>query len=91
MPTKRRRHAITETPAVKAALDELRAELGTDKLPLAELVRIGARQRTAELRALREDGREAIRNQLADRILTTGMASDPMLADEVRHRGWARR
>jgi acetylornithine deacetylase/succinyl-diaminopimelate desuccinylase-like protein len=30
MPTRRRRHAITETPPVEAALDELREALGDD-------------------------------------------------------------
>jgi hypothetical protein len=41
MPTKRRRHAITETPAVAAALDDLRAEPGPDRVELGELVVLG--------------------------------------------------
>ena len=37
MPTKHRRHAITETPPVRAALDELRDELGDGRIEFCEL------------------------------------------------------
>lgn len=43
MPTTRTRHTITETPRVKDALDELRAELGSQRIDLTELVMLGAR------------------------------------------------
>ena len=59
MPTTRRRHAITETPPVQAALDELRKELGTDRVELGELVVLGAEAKVAELRAEARDRRRA--------------------------------
>jgi hypothetical protein len=89
VPTKRRRHAITETPPVQAALDELRRELGDDRLELGELVILGAQQKTAALRAHRDDT-AARRRQLADRIRRRGIPVDREAADEVRRSGWAR-
>jgi hypothetical protein len=50
VPTKRRRHAITETPPVQAALDELRRALGDDRVEMGELVILGAQEK--ELRPL---------------------------------------
>jgi hypothetical protein len=89
MPTKRRRHAVTETAAVEAALDELRGVLGDDRIELGELVILGANQKTAQLRAERDDT-VARRRQLADRIRRRDVAGDREAADEVRRRGWAR-
>ncbi len=89
MPTKHRRHAITETPRVKAALDELRAELGEDRVELGELVVLGATTRVAELRAQGDD-QAAARKRLADRIRNREVLADPIAADEVRRTGWAR-
>lgn len=89
MPTKRRRHAITETPSVEAALDELREELRGGRIELGELVILGARQRTAELRAGRDDA-AARRHALADRVRRRDVAVDRDAADEVRRSGWAR-
>jgi hypothetical protein len=89
MPTKRRRHAITETPAVQAALDELRGELGGDRIELGELVILGAHQKTAQLRAQRDDT-AARRRQLADRVRRRDIPADRAAADEVRGIGWAR-
>lgn len=67
MPTKRRRHAITETPPVEAALDELREELNGERIDLGELVILGAREKLARLRA--EENRNAeLRRELADAI-----------------------
>lgn len=89
MPTNRRRHAITETPSVQAALDDLRRELGIDRVPLGELVELGARAKLAELRAAR-DGEAALRRRLADRVRRGDVPVDVEAADEVRARGWAR-
>lgn len=89
MPTKHRRHAITETPPVQAALDELRGELGDAKIELGELVILGAHQKVAQLRAEREDT-AARRRQLADRIRRRDIPADRVAADEVRRAGWAR-
>ena len=78
MPTKRRRHAITETPLVQAALDELRQELGEDSVELGELVVLGA---GVKLEAIRSErlGDAAKRRRLADRVRsrTTGPTSWP--------------
>jgi hypothetical protein len=89
MPTKHRRHAVTETPSVKAALDELRDELGEARLELGELVILGAHQKLAQLRAERE-GMAARRRQLADRIRRRDIAANRAAADEARRAGWAR-
>jgi hypothetical protein len=89
MPTKRRRHAITETPAVAAALDELRAEQGSDRVEFGELVVLGATLKTEQLRAGREET-AAARSRLADRVRARAAGADPDLADEVRQRGWTR-
>jgi len=90
MPTTRRRHAVTETPPVQAALDELRRELGTDRVELGELVVLGAGAKLATLRAERDDG-AALRRRLADRVRGRTTRVDRRAADEVRASGWARR
>ena len=90
MPTNRRRHAITETPPVEAALDELRRELGSDRVELGELVILGAGAKLAAIRADREGGATA-RRRLADRVRTRAVEVDADAADEVRSSGWARR
>jgi hypothetical protein len=80
---------VTETPAVKEALDELREELGTSRVPLGELVALGARAKTAELR--RERARAtAARARLIERVRNQDIPGDLAAADEVRRRGWAR-
>jgi hypothetical protein len=89
MPTKHRRHAITETPRVQAALEELRDELGDGRVELGELVILGARQKVAQLRAEREDT-AARRRELADRVRRREIPADRGAADEVRRAGWAR-
>jgi hypothetical protein len=89
MPTKRRRHAVTETPPVKAALDELRAEVGDARIELGELVILGARQKTAQLRTQRDET-AVRRKQLAERIRRRDIPVDRTAADEVRRGGWAR-
>ena len=89
IPTKHRRHAVTETPPVRAALDELRQELGDDRLELGELVILGAQEKVARLRAER-DGTAVRRQRLADRIRRGEIPVDRSAADEVRRSGWAR-
>ncbi|MGC1853076.1 MAG: hypothetical protein WA687_11620 [Solirubrobacterales bacterium] len=90
MPTKRRRHAITETPPVQAALDELRAALGQDRVELGELVVLGADAKLAALRAERE-GETVLRRRLADRVRSRELPVSLEAAEEVRASGWARR
>jgi hypothetical protein len=89
MPTNRRRHAITETPAVEAALDELRRELGTERVELGELVVLGAGAKLAVLRGEREANMD-LRRRLAQRVRSRDTGADPAAADEVRRSGWAR-
>jgi hypothetical protein len=90
MPTKHRRRAITETPTVKAALEELQSEMGGDRVELGELLLLGAGTKLAALRAQRGDG-EALRRRLADRIRSRELPVSREAADEVRASGWARR
>jgi hypothetical protein len=89
MPTKRRRHAITETPPVQAALHELRQELGDDRVELGELVVLGAGVKLEAIRSGRVD-EAAKRRRLADRVRSRATAADVAAADEVRSSGWAR-
>jgi hypothetical protein len=91
VPTKRRRHAITETPPVQEALDELRAELRADRIDLSELVILGAREKLAQARAA--DGRKKeLRRRLADRIRNGQMIPlDLEAAEYVKRHGWADR
>jgi hypothetical protein len=89
MPTRRRRHAITETPPVQAALDELRQALGEDRLEMGERVILGAQEKLARVRADRDDA-AALRRLLADRVRSRDIPADRAAADEVRRAGWAR-
>jgi hypothetical protein len=89
MPTKRRRHAITETPPVQAALDELRAEVGDARIELGELVILGAQRKVAQLRVERDET-SVRRRQLAERVRRRDIPADRTAADEVRRAGWAR-
>jgi hypothetical protein len=74
---------------VKAALDELRGELGDGRIEFGELVILGARQKAAQLRAQRDDTASR-RRQLAARIRRRDVPVDRAAADEVRRAGWAR-
>jgi hypothetical protein len=89
MPTKRRRHAITETPPVQAALDQLRQELGDDGIELGELVVLGA---GVKLEAIRSErlGDADKRRRLADLVRSRTIGADLLAADEVRSSGWVR-
>ncbi len=49
MPTRHRRIAITETPDVKAALDALRARMGSEPISMRELLIRGAREKAREI------------------------------------------
>jgi hypothetical protein len=89
VPTNRRRHAITETPLVEEALDELRRELGVERIQLGELVILGARAKVEQVRAHRGatvDGRR----RLAERVRSRAVPVDPDAAQRVRRAGWAR-
>lgn len=87
MPTKRKRHTITETERVERALAPLRAE-GVD-VDLAELVIRGARAQLDELRGARDD--DARRRRLREQFLArtrSGEGFDLDAAMSVRARGW---
>jgi hypothetical protein len=90
VPTTRRRHAITETAPVQEALDELRAVLGSDRVPFGEIVILGARAKVAELQE-GVDKKAALRKRAADRIRERRpLPIDLEAAEEVRRTGWAR-
>jgi hypothetical protein len=90
MPTTRRRHAITETAPVQEALDELRAELGNERVPLGEIVILGAHAKVAELRGEKDEKSVRLR-RLADRIRERRpLPIDLEAAEEVRRTGWSR-
>ena len=74
---------------MKAALDELRDELGDARIEFGELVILGAHQKVAQLRAERDDTASR-RRQLATRVRRREVPVDRAAADEVRRAGWAR-
>jgi len=74
---------------VQAALDELRVELGEDRLELGELVALGARTKLIGLRAERAE-QANLRRRLADRVRGRTLPVDPAAAAEVRRSGWTR-
>lgn len=87
MPTRRPRHTITETPPVQEALDELRRELGEDRVELPDLVIRGARERIRELR-LGSRSAQAARNRLAREIRAgAGGEDEARLAEEAKQIG----
>lgn len=73
---------------MQAALDELRRELGTDRVELGELVVLGAEAKVAALRASRESDDVKLR-RLADRIRSGDVGGDPAAAAEARA-SWVR-
>ncbi len=75
---------------MQAALDELRRELGTDRVEFGELVVLGAGVKLNALRAAQEDD-AALRQRLADRVRSRAVPADRAAADEVRASGWAGR
>jgi uncharacterized membrane protein len=74
---------------VREALDELRGELGHQRVELGELVILGANAKLAQLRAERGDVAER-RKDLADLIRRRSLPLDVEAADEARRSGWAR-
>ena len=74
---------------MQEALDELRRETGSDRVELPELVILGAREKVAQLRAVRDDTLER-RRRLANRVRAREPLVDLDAADEVRRSGWAR-
>ena len=89
VPTKRRRHAITETPPVQEALDELRDEIGSDRLDLGELVILGARERLTRIRSDRNRDAERLK-ALADRVRKRQLTPIDLEAAEAARRSWVR-
>jgi len=86
MPTRHPRHAVTETPRVRAALDELRSRgIG---FTLGELVVRGAQARLSE--SARESARHGLRARLAAGLRDGTHGLDPAALDEARERSWTR-
>jgi hypothetical protein len=94
VPTKRRRHAITETPPVQEALDALREELNRERIDFGELVILGAREKASQIRA-EQDRRAEIRRRLAEEIRNGQLNEldliDLEAAEHVHRHGWADR
>ena len=74
---------------MREALDELRGELGHQRVELGELVILGANAKLAQLREERANVSER-RKDLADRIRRRSLPLDVEAADEARRSGWAR-
>lgn len=87
VPTKHKRHSVTETPRVKAALDELRSTAPNERVDLAELVILGAGRKAEEHRSTGDDRRRALAS-LADRVTTGELGIDVEAAEWVRRHGW---
>ena len=87
MPTTRKRHSVTETPPVQAALDQLR--LRGIPFELGDLVVRGARDRLtdAEHGILDEDRRRQLRQRFLARSASAD-GVDVTVAFDVHERGW---
>jgi hypothetical protein len=83
VPTSHPRHSITETPALAAVLEPLRARLGADAPTLAELVRRGAEVTLRELDA-QDRARAHARETFIDR-LRSGPRPDLGEIRRIRH------
>jgi hypothetical protein len=77
---------ITETPPVRAALDELRHELGGQRVDFGELTILGAHAKLRDLRNQDSAAREA-REWLAREIREADTPVDVDAADEVKRLG----
>lgn len=82
----RPRHSITETEPVQEALDPLRAELGDRRVDFAELVVLGAREKTRQLQLSTPAARRA-RARLAERIITGETLIDKDAAAAAKQHG----
>jgi len=74
---------ITETPPVEAALNELRAELGDERVDLAELVITGARSKARRLGRADLSARRG-RGRLAAMVRARSLPLDLEAADAVK-------
>jgi hypothetical protein len=75
---------------VQEALDELRAVLGDDRVPMGDVVIRGAQAMAADLREEKSEKARRL-NRLADRIRNREPFDVSMeAAEEVRRVGWAR-
>jgi hypothetical protein len=83
MPTSHPRHAITETPALAAALEPLRARLGANAPTLTELVMRGAEAKLRELEAQDRASAHALET-FVDR-LCAGPEPDLQEVGRIRH------
>jgi hypothetical protein len=79
VPTSHPRHSITETPALAAVLEPLRARLGAQAPTLAELVKRGAEAHLRELDAL-----DRARGQALETFVDRLCDGPPPDLDEVR-------
>jgi hypothetical protein len=86
MPTARPRHTITETPPVRAALDELRARLDGARIDYGELVILGAQTKVRQLPEDAKAAREA-GGRLAEMVRRGAIPVDVEAADEVKRLG----
>jgi hypothetical protein len=90
MPTRRKRHSITETDDVAAVLDRVRGATGGE-VDLPELVKLGGEVKLRQLSEARaqDERRLQLRRRFAERTLV-GEGIDIDALHEVRERGWAR-
>jgi hypothetical protein len=90
MPTSRKRHMITETDEVGAALERVRQADPSRTVNLAELVVLGAERKVDLIE--REQGDDERRAELRERFLSrtrTGAGVDWEALQNVHDRGWA--
>lgn len=83
MPTSYPRHSITETPALAAALEPLRARLGDDAPTLGQLVVRGATSMLREIEARDRAGAHLLET-FVDRLVA-GPQPDLDEKDHIRH------
>lgn len=72
---------------MEAALDELRRELGTDRVELGELIVLGAAAKLASIRAER-DSDARLRVRLGNRVRSRSLPVDVDAAGLARQSGW---
>jgi hypothetical protein len=89
MPTSRKRHMVTETDEINAALERVRA-VTDEKVSLGELVLLGAERKVEIAQAKRDDAdrRAVLREQFLDRT-RSGAGVDFEALLRVHDEGWA--